>query len=104
MNKKGTPGNLTPFEPGESGNPSGRPKKRPITDEYYERSQEPLPESLRVKINTALGEEALKKKATWSQANSLRRFLDALTEGGHPSSKEIREAIEGKAPMRLDRK
>src|ERR1035437_5294375 len=98
MNKNGTPGNLgPPWKPGESGNPSGQ-HKRPITDEYYARSQEPLPESLRLKINTALGEEALKKKATWSQANSLRRFLDALTEGGHPSSKEICEAIECKAP------
>ncbi len=32
----------------------------------------------------------------------MRRYLDALTEHGYTSSKEIREAMEGKAPMRLE--
>lgn len=91
-----------PWQPGESGNPSGRPKKRPITDEYFQLSQSPIPESLRQKINRQLGEELLKEGATWAQANALRRFLDTIMQGGHPSSREIREAIEGKAPERLE--
>lgn len=32
----GKPENLKPWKPGQSGNPSGRPKKKPIT-EMYER-------------------------------------------------------------------
>jgi hypothetical protein len=102
MNPKSLANLAPPVKPGEVLNPTGINRKRPITDEYYARSQEPLPEPLRLKINAALGVEVLKPKATWAEANSLRRFLDALTEGGHPSSKEIRESIEGKAPERLE--
>ena len=94
--------NLKPAKPGEVRNPQGINRKRPITDEYYARSQQPLPESLRRQINEKLGEEILPQGATWAQANALRRFLDTLMEGGQPSSKEIREAIEGKAPERLE--
>lgn len=34
--KRGNTANLKPFKPGQSGNPGGRPKKKPIT-EMYER-------------------------------------------------------------------
>jgi hypothetical protein len=33
---RGKPENLTPWKPGQSGNPAGRPKKKPVT-EMYER-------------------------------------------------------------------
>jgi hypothetical protein len=37
--------NLRPWKPGDpSPNPGGRPKKRPVTDRYYERGEGPLPE------------------------------------------------------------
>jgi hypothetical protein len=104
MNRHPNTKGLKPFKPGAewTGNASGRPKKRPITDEYFQLSQNPIPEKLRNDINSKLGEELLKPGATWAQANALRRFLDTLMQGGHPSSKEIREAIEGKAPERLE--
>lgn len=94
-----------PIKPGEVRNPQGINRKRPITDRYFERSEMPLPESLRKKINASFPDsesEVLPPGSTWADANALRRFLDALTEGGQPSSKEIREAIEGKAPERIE--
>lgn len=97
MNRNGTPANLKPFKPGKewTGNASGRPKKRPITDEYFALANVEIPEVIRKALK-------LPKGLTFSQANALRRFMDALGKHGHQASKEIREAIEGKAPMRLE--
>lgn len=92
---------LKPFKPGQSGNPGGRPKKRPITDEYFALTNKAIPEKLRKKLQKKWGIE-LEKGITFAQMNALRRSLDALEQGGHTSSKEIREAIEGKAPERLE--
>ena len=37
-------GNLRPpWKPGESGNPSGRPKRRPITDGYIAMARQKMP-------------------------------------------------------------
>jgi hypothetical protein len=97
MNPNGTPANLKPFKAGKewTGNAGGRPKKRPITDEYFALANIEVPASILKKMKLPAG-------LTFSQANALRRFLDALTKNGHQSSKEIRESIEGKAPMRLE--
>lgn len=94
--------NLKPWKPGQSGNPGGRPKKRPITDEYLQMSEEPLPEVIRKQINEKFGKDFLPEGTTWAKANALRRYMDSLLEGGHMSSKEIREAIEGKSPQRIE--
>jgi hypothetical protein len=94
--------NLKPIKKGEVRNPQGINRKRPITDRYYERSESPLPESIRKRVNKSIGEEILQPGATWAEANALRRFLSAIDPDGQPSSKEIREAIEGKAPQRLE--
>ena len=104
MPRKGNAANLTAprWKPGESGNPGGRPKKRPVTDEYFQILGEPLPESLRKQINSLFKTELLQKGATFARAGALRRALDSLLEGGWSASKEMREATEGKAPMRME--
>ena len=94
--------NLKPFKEGEVHNPLGINRKRPITDEYFQTSASPLPESLRRKLNEKIGEEILKPGATWTQANALRQFVEAVMKGQTPAAKEIREAIEGKSPQRLE--
>jgi hypothetical protein len=87
--------NLKPFKPGQSGNPGGRPKKRPITDEYFADSQLPMS----AKDCKRLG---LPKGSTFAQGHARQRNLDGIKPQGHRASKEMREAMEGKAPMRLE--
>ncbi len=94
-NPKGNPQNLIPFKPGQSGNPSGRPKRRPISDAYEAVADLPLPEELRAKLK-------LPKGAKYRDAVALRQFQMAILKGNAPSAKEIREAIEGKATQRVE--
>ena len=81
-----------PWKPGESGNPSGRPKKRPISDLYAEFAERPVPEKLR----RALG---LAKGATFAEAQTVSLFT-AASNGNVQAAREIREGIEGKASER----
>jgi hypothetical protein len=99
---KNTSGLLPPWKPGQSGNPTGRPKKRPITDEYFQILGEPIPEEIRAMVNKQFNQEILQPGATWARAGAVRRVMDMIMPNGHPASKEIREAIEGKAPLRLE--
>jgi hypothetical protein len=98
MNKKGTIQNLkAPWKKGESGNPSGRPKKRPVTDEYFALADIEVPKEIckALKVKYVPGR-------TFSQWNALRRFMDCMLKDGHRAAKEVREAMEGKAPQRID--
>src|SRR5712692_4887002 len=91
----GTIENLRPpWKPGESGNFSARPKKCPISDSYAELTEVLLPEKRRIK-------HGLPKGATYGDALVLGVFKAAI-EGRTDAAREIREAIEGKAPQRVD--
>jgi hypothetical protein len=95
--------NLRPIKPGETLNPTGINAKHPVTDEYRVLGPSPLPERIRNKLNLALGTDYLKPGATWNQANALRRYMEAvMSDGGAASSKELREAQEGKVMQRLE--
>ncbi len=80
------------FKPGQSGNPGGRPKKRPISDRYAELAELELPEEERIKYGLPEG-------ATYGDALAIVRFNAAL-EGKPDAAREIREAIEGKTGQR----
>ena len=83
-----------PWKPGESGNPSGRPKSRPISDRYQACAEKRLPEDLRMMLK-------LKKGATYGDAVALAQFRAAI-KGKSDAAREVREAIEGKATQRLE--
>ena len=85
-----------PWKPGESGNPSGRPKRRPISDSYAEFARRPLPEKLRRELG-------LEKGVTFAEAQTMSLFT-AAAKGSVTAAREIREAIEGKANERWDPK
>lgn len=55
----GNPDNLTPWKPGQSGNPSGRPKTKPLTDEFKRRRDENEGELAKELIQVAI--DAAKK-------------------------------------------
>ena len=87
MAGKGRIENLKSWKPGESGNLSGRPKKRPISDRYAERAETALPEEERIK-------RGLPRGATYDDALASDQFNAAL-KGRTEAAREIREAIEG---------
>jgi len=93
-NPNGNTANLKPFPPGVSGNPAGRPRKRPISEAYDDLVRLELPEKIRLSAN-------LPKGSTWADAIALSMARQAL-KGDVPAAKEVREAIEGKSVQRVE--
>lgn len=85
--------NLTPWPKGVSGNPSGRPKK-PITDRYKVLLERALPKSRRLALH-------LRPGATYADAVVAQQIERAI-DGSYNDVREIREAIEGKAPQAIE--
>jgi hypothetical protein len=71
-----------------SPNPSGRPRKAPISDAYARHVGDPLPDDLRSKLR-------LPKGATWADAMALGQMRSAV-RGNTPAAKEIADRIEGR--------
>src|ERR1700751_5591735 len=93
MAGKGKLENLKPaWRPGESGNPSGRPRRRPISDAYAERLQRPVREKLRRELDLPEG-------ATWADAIAAALAI-AACKGSVAEARELREATEGKTSER----
>lgn len=78
-------------------NPSGRPRRLPISDTYALFASEPIPESIR-KAMRKRGVN-LEPGATFAEAVCLQMLMKAMT-GDPKAAKEIRESIEGKAAQR----
>jgi hypothetical protein len=94
--------NLTPIKPGEVRNPLGINRKRPWSDRYSQRSEDPIPDKIRRQFNHQMGQEVLPKGSTWADAAVLRRHMEALMDGWTPAAKEIADRIEGKPPQRME--
>ena len=94
--------NLKPIKPGEVRNPLGINRKRPWSDRYSQRSEDPIPEKIRRKFNQEMGQEVLPKGSTWADAAVLRRHMEALTDGGTQAAKEIADRVEGRPPQRME--
>ena len=77
---------------GQSGNPSGRPRTKLISDRYAYIAEEKLPENIQNKLELEIG-------ATYGDEVALQTFYAAL-EGDIAATREIREAIEGKSTIR----
>lgn len=90
-NKKGL---MPAWKPGQSGNPSGRPRRKPVSERYAFMCEVPLPEKIRKKLHLQVG-------ATYGDGLSLAQFHAAL-DGDTTAAREIREAIEGKSAIRTE--
>ncbi len=87
---------LTPWKPGESGNPGGR-RKRVLSDRYAELMDTVLPEELRKPLKLPAG-------ALWGDAIALVAARTALkgNETGVMQRKEIADRLEGKSAQRIE--
>jgi uncharacterized protein DUF5681 len=95
-----TSGLWRPWKPGQaSPNPSGRPRRLPISDIYAKLAAEPVPPSIH-KILERDG-VTLSPDATLADALATRMFLRAIA-GDCVAAREIRESIEGKAGQRIE--
>ncbi len=79
-NPRGNPQNLKPFQPGQSGNPGGRPKKKPITEAILE----------------ILASEQGTSKKTGAQILAQVLFREGI-KGRVPAIIELIDRSEGKA-------
>jgi len=81
--------NLVTWRPGQTGNPGGRPKKKPITDRYLRIVETELPDEIRAAIGLPRG-------ATFGDAIAFAQAWQAI-KGETAAAKEMREAIEGRS-------
>jgi hypothetical protein len=80
--------NLKPWKPGQSGNPGGRPKRRPITERYAKVAEVPVEEKIRKALKLPEGSTLADAAVKSAYQGAIEGDLDAL--------KEIREGIEGR--------
>lgn len=91
-----------PIQKGEIRNPLGISRKRPITERYWEVSERPMPDTAIRQGNRRCGFALFHPGMTWAEGMALRAVYEAVCRGLVRPMKEIREAIEGKAPQRLE--
>jgi hypothetical protein len=95
MGGKGRIENLRPpWKPGESGNPRGRPRRRPLSDRYAAFAEMPLSEKRCSELGFAPG-------AKYGDAVA-KTLYDSAINGRSSAAREIREGIEGRAAERLE--
>jgi hypothetical protein len=74
------------FKPGQSGNPGGRPRRRPISERCDELAEREMSEAERIK-------HGLPEGTTYGDAIAIAMFNSAL-EGNPYAAREIREAMD----------
>ena len=86
--------NLRPFKPGQSGNPSGRPRRKPLAEEYERLLGMRMPDQLCAKVG-------LPKGASYARGLA-KALVDRAIKGDTAAAREITDRIEGKAVARLE--
>jgi Family of unknown function (DUF5681) len=80
------------FKPGQSGNPLGRPRKRPQSEANDERLRSLLDNATRIKMGLPVGA---------TQADGISWMLvEKAKRGDVFAAKELRESVEGKSVQR----
>jgi hypothetical protein len=87
------------FMPGQSGNPSGRPKKLPITDCYATIAELPVPDYLIAALKLSDAERPAIK--TYGDALALSQFRAGI-KGKTDAAREIADRLESRARQPLE--
>ena len=78
MANRGRPENLKPWRKGQSGNPGGRPKKLPLTDELRKLLAEVVPDDRQRRTFAEKIAEAVVKKAAKGNLQAVREIADRV--------------------------
>ena len=84
--------NLKPWKPGQSGNPSGRPKTAPVREAFLRRAEAPLPDCVKAVIEKS--GFTLPRKANFLDGVAAVLFASAL-KGNVGAARVIHDVIEG---------
>jgi hypothetical protein len=89
----GPAGEACQWKPGQSGNPGGRPRNKPITTVYQDGMNEKLPAELR-KVRVGRATVILPEGATYLDWISLGQCIEA-GRGKPAAAREIADRLEG---------
>jgi hypothetical protein len=97
--RRGNPDKTKPFRwpKGVTGNPGGRPRKKPLTELYAvfaDLQIDELPPRIRKRFKD--------REELSLAANGVLGLYLSMGEGSHSAAKELREGIEGKLTEKID--
>jgi hypothetical protein len=78
-----------PWKPGQSGNPDGRPKKKPLSISYEKLVTAKIPHD-----HAIVRQVPWLKGKSWADAIAYGQVLEGA-KGGTPAAKEIADRVEG---------
>jgi hypothetical protein len=87
------------FLPGHSGNPSGRPKRQPMTERYAAIAELPVPDYLLAALKLSEAEKSAIK--TYGDALVLSQFRAGI-KGKTEPAREIADRLEGRARQAVE--
>ena len=87
------------WKPGQSGNPSGRPRRLPISDRYAAMAELPLPDYVLAALKLSEAERPAIK--TYGDALALSQFRAGI-KGKTEAAREITDRVEGRARQQVE--
>ncbi len=81
------------FMPGQSGNPSGRPKRKPLTDAYAALLDKPIPPDMARQLK-------LDESTTYAQVIAMSLVREAV-KGKVQAAAEVADRVEGRVMERV---
>jgi len=88
-------GKETRFKPGQSGNPAGRPPRKPISDRMYAHLERLLGPEVRKSLPPAI-RAAVSESDKYADALVISFILNGIKRGDAASFELALEAVEGK--------
>jgi len=85
--------NLRPWQPGQSGNPGGRPKRKPLTDAYAALLDKPIPPDMARQLR-------ISEASTYAEVVAMALLKEAV-KGKVNAAAELADRVEGRVMERV---